>query len=726
MLVKSSTELNSPVDNINTILPGPVLRVGVDAVETVLAGHDPQIAYDPPSEVDLAQIFARKRHFATWNMSSVNNASINALFEVGTLAPILKGWGLYRCDFVLTFVYTGTSAVLGMSRAFADPDSYATNYSLNHDVRDPTEETIQISETMPHVDLDMSMPTTQILRLPFNSNYPYYDKTLGTSWRLWSFPLVDKNSVYGMTPPAMDVTIYLHAENVKLERIIPQSKGDPVPKGPLEYGLGIASSIASSSAMPYRSVVQSALSLAEGAARHLGLSRPPNAPNLQEFVLFGGSLAYIDGQYDQSQGIASTPWVSRNVDMAAYPMGDDEEATLASLTSRWGILHTNCPLLTPIRCHPMVSTIPATSTVGRRPTSLSWASMPFTYWRGSLDLEFTFVSSPLIRARYGIVIVPPGIANPGSFPDDGKYLTQIVDVIGTTVSVLNVPYLHSNYLQPTSPMLSLIPSATDGTRVMLFLLAGPYGPSPTPVYPEVLLKIRGGKDYELSVPSLAIPNSFQLVPETIPRTLFVGVEEEIVPQSKVVPGLMGEGFDSVLSLAKRPSIVVDYASLGDAETCWFPADFTPRTMPVMTSTFYKYANLSWSFDTWYRCAFYAYTGGSVWKFFPAVNGRYMVTQYPCGADRDLRRRFDRGSSGAMAVSTDQHPYIEMRSPDRCNTLFKAAGVSLSGAETRTMAVLLDGDLVAADGQAWYAAADDRRYIGFLAPPLLYYDPYIVA
>jgi len=262
------------------------------------------------------------------------------------------------------------------------------------------------------------------------------------------------------------------------------------------------------------------------------------------------------------------------------------------------------------------------------------------------------------------------------------------------------------------------------------------GPSETPIYPHVYATIAAGPDFELRVPNLARAAAYVLDDYVVPEAGREGgrlmVEESMVlalPNLAQVralepfvseagdgygPALDGEAFDDVRHLAKRPC----FAFHVDSNNAVFPADWVPLTHFDAFNGM-GYTQTGWTFDTWFRACYAGYSGGTCWKLLPIG---YDLTLFKMARTYVLPQSFldFDGSSGLAVLNPDTRDFMELRAPDRCDELFKAAREVIlhedSAVGVNTYCVCASGD----NGfWSYQAAGDDRLYIMYLAPPRLF-------
>jgi len=410
------------------------------------------------------------------------------------------------------------------------------------------------------------------------------------------------------------------------------------------------------------------------------------------------------------------------VSCALIPMANKGETNLKSLMSRWsnlGVLAAGAGALA-------IPGVYATRTDGLFEfTPLSLVASVFDYWCGEVEFKFQFFSSPLVRTRIVIMIVPPGAALPLAYSNNGSYLTTIVEVVGTTESIITVPWLY------TDPMIRVVVGdfasvGVSTTRVIWFVASGPLSTNPSPTAPTCLLSIRGGPTLEVGKPSLITINQY--------KTVTQGLEGEGDPSG---PGIgaqslfaFGERIDDIHVLTKRycEHAFLAGTGLGDNTTLqinWPVAGTAPfdTASGIVNITALL---VNWSYATWFRQAFLGWTGGNAWKVTLAVGygGSPVVVQQaylvPGGYINNTNRRLLSGGTGVQLF--DAGKTVETSFPARSITNFNSPTgyVSTSTAVACECICIMPIYPTSASWTAYYyhAAGDDFRVGGFMAAPAM--------
>lgn len=207
------------------------------------------------------------------------------------------------------------------------------------------------------------------------------------------------------------------------------------------------------------------------------------------------------------------------------------------------------------------------------PTYLSYMASLFSYWRGSIDYHFHFITSKFVTARVRISYKPMEI-QAGSvprYPPDGPggdIISKVVDISGDTHVSLRVPYVSETLFKKvpafnaTTDQKASLDVSTGGLTVTLVneiasQLAGQQ------VF--CFVWISGGPDMQFNhFVGRGQRDYIEVEPSTIPSVetqsavrAFPEMVEPIVDSSgvEVVAIADSEHFDDYVSLGKRMSIV---------------------------------------------------------------------------------------------------------------------------------------------------------------------------
>lgn len=555
VMVKCSTELNSNTFSTDSVSGEPVVSITDVGLTTVpLPRHISLSGVKDESDLQLAEFFARPVLIGTFS----NNATImpfDAWRDNVYVAAKLKGYGLFRGDLVFKVVYTGNPVMLGSSVFSFYPVSNFTNSgSMPCNQYIPpwmlAVTTIELTAPkyfqQPHLHVFYEEKAVKEIELPFPHPCGYAHIA---TWLDYQVVLAEINPPIlnnGLTATDPTFKVYVSYKNVKLNKVITEGKRsakkmDTVPSelDPPRFStyLNYASSIlgAVSDLVPYASPFSLILSKGADFAKSMGFSRPYMPVTSYNIPTLFSNLSFVSGSPDFSQKIALDPAVAANQSLEVLPMAKDDDTNLATLVGTFDLLCLNKSVTTTISVDP--SSYAGIDVATLVTTRFTYFSRLFTYFTGSIDVKYQFVSNCLLRQQVAIVTIPPGVAAPSSYAPGMNLPTTIVDICGTTEIVINVPYLYSeNYREVGIPHEYLSPS-TAFPRLKLFYLGECQGFSGTPSNIPYNVYIKAGDDYQLAVPTLNNINRSEYVP--------------VIPEGALNVATFGENVEDVLQLTRR-------------------------------------------------------------------------------------------------------------------------------------------------------------------------------
>lgn len=720
------TGLNDQGITVNMEDSAPVLHTGVN--ELVAAPKPPpgrMSMRDTDPEVSIASFLARKR--LVYSAVATDEYALPIL-STWLLQPevfkFLSHWELFRGDMVVTIMVTGSAQVMGLNRYSFYPQAEAGIYDWDIAVPfsfDPSGDNFTTYSQMPHLDMDISSVGTYEMRLPFPHPVDYVNASIGNDYVMLATMVNEPKSITGGTPTPISFDVFVHYENIVLDKIIPQA--GPAESGQvsnlLEYGSVISSRLPFSFATPISKV----LSAAGSIAAYMGFSRLPLEALKAVVVRFSQNTAVTGGQPNFSPTLAMDVAVSKNVD-TPIPLAMDGETRINSLACRWAQVIRDLPhtagVYNSFIVEPNVYALKAATTT-RMITPLGMITNAFQYCNGPIKICVQVVGSPLVRWRFGVVICPPGISAPASFPSEG-YLTTVVEVVGSTCTDIEIPYL---YAEPWREflMFDVQGVAVGRTRVRIFSLTTPTGPAATAVYPEINIWIAGTEKTGFGVPNLSKIADFRY-------------ESGVGPASE---SHFGEVIDDIHLLMHRPSLWGAGNGYNDlwSNTFAYPVMPVPPPRPaVFNFTDHLQNEEFWfTYVTYFAPAFLGNIGSIDWRFSPISND--PVSFYSIYNDVAIpgqpafllensggNRYFRNSSRGMQRQVLRNNPWLEVRIPDRNNWSFRQPSMARATtarslecfAWTQTENKNTDTEQTF---EMWVSTGDDFRLGGFLcAPPLV--------
>lgn len=597
MWFKSPTELNSSLPATTSGLSSVALTIENPTDAVVIKENKQQKAIDYDSDAKITDFFKRKRLLYTGVVNSASSLDDNFLiadtyFNLDpTVTSLFNASVLWRGDPVITVVYSGNPSLMGCVRVSFVPNNYfntraGSAYSLTNSITEFTR-----SSLLPHFDLDLSLSSTHTIHLP----YPYpldYSATADVNLQDWMCYVQEVNpmiSAFGVTPADLVIQIFGYYENFQSYGLQAQGGQEGAPDGPVSFWIYTMSRLAALVPGGYVSGASQMLEYGSRIAWQMGYSRPPVESN--EFVITKpvSNWAIAQSQNDGAQHLGVNPSSCNNMSHMQYPMGAPDDDSLYHHLQRYSQVFTNWD-----GAAFTVNPLQEFTTTPIVPTTLAYFTMPFTYWRGSIKFKLVFQGSPLVRWRFGVNVVPPGMATPTSFDGSGQLKSYVIDIVGSNEFEFVVPFLYEE------PYVTVDwTSGTDvETRIVGFSLMEPQSQAPVTPKPYVNMYIAAGEDYSVARPNLSIPNRYLLAEG--------GVDE---PPPKAA-SVFGEMITTLSLLAKKPAMVLyNITSANSGQTVSVPVDWAAPTLSLIS--LFGPEGYGWSYAGWFRQPFIGFNGTTV-------------------------------------------------------------------------------------------------------------------
>jgi len=620
--------------------------------------------------------------------------------------------------------------MMGLFRLFFYPQQYVSDYAddlLPYHFGTTPNDWITFSSQMPHIDMDLSLAQTYVMDLPYIANRPFMSINEDNDWFYGFFPVDAPRDIGGLTAPVLHINLYLSYHDVEMNGITQQGgEGDPAKlSGLLNYARRLAKRIP----VPWLAPIDRVLKLGEDIASMIGWSRPPNEPSVAMICRNTMNPSLMSSQMDFSFVLASNTNVMRNTLTTTIPGSKEGDTNLRYIIDQQDLLVANWAAINWVGVVPGAS-ISVFGGEARSLTRLAWVSSMFRHWTGSINLCLQVVCSPLVRWRIGVVIVPPGVVVPTVFPLSNAYLTQIIEIAGTTCFDIEVPYIN---LEPWRDFQFQNPISFSNadTRIAYFSLMAPTGPSPTTVFPHIQLWIKAGKSFSLGVPDLTYVQGFSATP---PDTFLKEeeVSKPIVEQAGVgenSESVFGEIFDDLLYLTRRASLLY-YGVSGTDNYLSFPIQpcIPSDDMPGNVNGMY------WTFHTYCALPFLGETGSVCYKLALAPNNdltaQYYTLTYSISEGLSTFssvpptpatiNRIDNTSCGGVVMNSATNPIAEVRFVDRNKRNFRASN-AIWDVTPVWCAITNSYNNNSLDGSfsLWESAGDDLRFGNFIYVPFLF-------
>lgn len=668
----------------------------------------------PPNDYSQAQILSRPRLVGSYSVAA-STTGINP-FALWKVLPgvdhILDQYGMFRGDLVLNVVWTGSSVFIGKARVYGNivasnlnsgpyegagpwlPDLVAANRFL-------------ATSQLPHLDIDLSEPCNKLLRLPYPNPNEYMMISNGVSWSVGIEMVTALSLASGLTPPVVNVEFYVHYENVTLHRLTLQSGSGEAPPGFLERALAYTRRVvALAPEAPFATPALKALTLGEMVARFHGWSRPPVEPQSAVVAWRQGNFALAGGQPNFGRSLALDPGAQANVDVTRFPMASEGETTFKSLVSRRTQVFSDWTTGYAYPCVPGAVLDDGTRIY---PGPLAYVSCAFERWKGGITYCVEVVSSPLVRWRIGVNVVPPLAVLPVAYVSNGSIPGYVIEVIGSTCTEITVPYQLSIPWGATGFVVAPTTS-TAHARLVWFPLMASAGPATTPIVPKVNLYSWAGEDFSVGIPDLTAFELYQ--PES-------GL-------GQFSAGRFGEVVDDLLLLTRRAVILRSW-TLAAGNVAYFPMlpplPSGPLSPGLTVGTGVTMQD-SWTWRFWLSTMFIGNSGGMAWKVRVAAppahgNSVTITTDLASPTLGVLTTVAMTGSRGAVPYDDKNVAIMEFTIPDRNPNAWRYPSAAFAATPAECLVVHSDVAF-SADARitVWDAAAEDFVVGGFFRVPTL--------
>lgn len=376
--------------------------------------------------------------------------------------------------------------------------------------------------------LVMMDPTTALDRemvLPFFYPYEYYPLTaesndIGSIGRIVWNDLNKLRHANGASDPVV-ISVWAWMEDVDL--LVPTTYTSTMELS-RDTDLGPAAKVcsavhAASSKMseipflaPYTTPIQAASKMGYEFAKEHGLSRPENTQAIHRVkATIMSEMAQVD-RADVSEALCLDSANTLSIDPHSVNL-DDDDMDILKLSKRFSYMFSNTiavvstdAIIASIRVRPSVAVV--NSTEYHYPI-VSYLSLPFSFWRGTLKYKFQFVASAYHKGRFRITWDPyPSASNMVNSNYFNTTYTQVLDLEGDRELIFEVPYAHfkpflRNFRSSAdySTTSILTPGEQDNGILSVMCLTPLVSPNTTsfqPIYMNVY--VAAGDDYMLCNP----------------------------------------------------------------------------------------------------------------------------------------------------------------------------------------------------------------------------------
>lgn len=714
-IVKTAT-LNDNVVTEDEKIDSVVLEVSGINLEEESYSRGLRGLREKQMDFSLNEYLARPRQVYTGPLAAQDLHVFNAWYALPAITDVLKRYSLFRGNPKIIVSFTGSNYLMGKARLYAYPERPTGNYEYG--VVAPTlgasvaNLTYCMTSQLPHIDMDVSEAKTIELNLPFPSPRQYIT-TSENDWQIHFGIINPFLSAKGGTPDIPTFQVFVSYHDVELNDIIEQAEYSSVKGSDV---LSYAAAIAAKLPFVYATPISKMLSLGSAVAKFAGYSRPPLESETNGVVRHFMNPSLMSGQPNMAYGLMTDPGVQRAIGTDVIPLDNEGDTKLTSICSRWGEVMVGWTPGTPISVTPsLVSQIGANAIY---PTPLSFIGLCFERWAGELEVCVQVMSSPLVRWRIGIAIIPPNRTIPASFPAEGEYKTYILETAGTTCIDITVPYLYALPFEPVYMIPTSVTAPVSTTRIVYYSLTDPVGPAATPVIPPVNLWIRG-PNVQLGIPSLRELDGYTIYPQS-------GLESLSV---------FGELIEDVNYMTRRISYlaIVEESNVTGDDHLNYPV-CPPVPMDRLGAGDLAYFGVNWTFATYLPTAFLGCTGGYTYLLDAVdktatgyVDTTFDNTGHISGGPTWLAE-YQHSDRGFVPFDQRISPVMEVRFPDRNVNMFRQTTSHHINGTPELVEVFTIHHVNPLAVQRWRLAvggSDDFRMGGFLAahPLFLRVAPY---
>lgn len=528
-LVYAFTELNTNVINTNPSSTEPLVDLSTPnlaAVEELGTGTKFS-TFKRVAELELADFFSRPQLIASIDIiSHTGELDLFKLWsDIPAVAQKLNGYRYFRGCMELTIMYNGNPTCTGTYILSFYPKGYFATTYLGGAITHRAPLNAREANALPNVELNMEEKATVKYCLPYtgpDNGVDLIDKGSNYYWLLGTTTINQVVLNSGLTPVPSMVEFYLSFSEVELHAPI-LIQGPVLIEGPemdpsfYKVAKGYAKGLLKQT-MPwaFKTPWDMIAQLGDAAAEAMGFSRPLVPPREPVFSRLWSSFSYLSGSPDFGEKLGVDPRVALDVSGSAIPMSKEDDTNIMALVRRWSLLAPQQVDYTVIPVDPACQYSPYdVSAVDGVSTVLGHVSRAFTYWTGSIELKIVFVSNALLRQRYAIYIVPPGIVAPLVYAPGINLVTQLVDVVGRTEVIVNVPYMYVTPFAECEDQLAFFsgddPMEISKTRVVVMPITQCAGRAGTPHSVAYNTYIRGGVDFSLAVPTTQYTKQYVVV-----------------------------------------------------------------------------------------------------------------------------------------------------------------------------------------------------------------------
>lgn len=572
-----STDISVTTPNAAEIVAENIVFKDETLSEVLDIKGTPHGPYDADEDVaaSLGNFLSRPVRIAnvTWTNATSTPTTLapwNLYFNTSQIKNKLQNYGRIACKLHLKFIVNASPFYYGCMRAcyFPIPDQ-RSNYTNVVDQ-------IPFSQT-PGVFIEPQTMTSAEMVLPFLWQDNWLDLTVASDFtnmgKLQLLPYASLRSANGVATASITIGVYAWAEDVRLmgpTTVAAMQSDEYALPGAISAPASTVASIANKMADipfigPFARATEVGAKAVSSVAKIFGYSNPPD---ISSVVAFQPRAFHALANVDQSVALDKLALDPKNeVAMGSSTVGLDEEDPLTFASTcghesflfgtNWSDADSNDALLASALVNPMY----VVSGGGYLVTPpVSYFSVPYRLWRGSLIYRFKFIKSKYHKGRVLISYDPAGDITATADTETSTF-TRIVDISVEDEVEIEVPYkatapwlnvaavstgtaTWSNGASPSYTYSKIAHNGSWSIRVQNVLT----GPAASPEM-DILVFVRAGSDFQLSVPK-DLPGYFLHGPDATIQSEDIA-QDTVMPNPEISSLTVGERFLSHRPLLHR-------------------------------------------------------------------------------------------------------------------------------------------------------------------------------
>lgn len=504
----------------------------------------------------------------------------DALFNIRPIARKLANFRYFRAGLRIGVRINGTKFHYGKLLACWRP-------SHKNSGMDPANDNVLHASCYPHAIMSATENQVTELIVPYCLPSKYIDMKYPERYEMGALQIYVLNPLHigNEVPPNVSVSVFLNFENVEFAGLsayvlLPKAQGavkEAVQKSSRGIISGVSEGVSTvAGAIKTIPIFSGSAGLVERIAnsigtlaRSYGFCKPSDLTNWAPRILRNWNLSH-------SHGLENAPMLGLDPGNMISPAYDivgshPDEMRLDHLFRTPSLIETflwkDDTKYFALDVHPMYNfTKDGVDADGRQgtifyPTVLSWAAMPFLYWRGSLKYCIQVTASAFHSGRLRISWEPDEIASvdPGDvYMNDGaNRVNHVMDIQTETEYYLTVPYLHAE------PWLTTADKIKSNGKLYIETInhiTHPEKPVP-PIY--INIWIAGGDDFQVAYATQTF----------LGRDLYASVKAQGLTRDQ----MRDNSYDPILKEAQYS--IDDHITMGEIVT--HVKDVIARPSPLM-------------------------------------------------------------------------------------------------------------------------------------------------